>query len=162
MTKLLKEIVEELATVEITTQGPQYELEDDDHTVGVMNEELKKLFVLRDKLRRAAERAELHAKLVVLDSKEHTEDVERDPEFIRTFAKYALAVTKHHTADDLLWASLRYEFPETIDKSVGIRRNWQVVWTEKSREENVLDNLEDIFKHLHLVPGNPRKKSTLQ
>lgn len=121
MLKIEQLIAEARATPDSEVAEPPFALEECDHVVGVLEDsDLKKLYNLMrvkgDALRRAAKQL---------------------PESERTKENVTLAVLdeEYTRVKDLFWTELRAAYPDIANKlSVGVRAEWQVVWSENSLE----------------------------
>ncbi|MDP3784791.1 MAG: hypothetical protein Q8R12_01805 [bacterium] len=159
MPALLKEIIERLGNIEVDERcGPRGEIQKGDHIIGVMSEGLKKLNALRNKTEQEAKRIALQIIAIV----DETRDKEH-PEIAKLHPAFELASAKHRAVGEFFWYALQVEFPEVLSKSsVGIRKDWQVVWTEKKTEivgiEVIISPISPEELGLH---SEPAKKTTL-
>lgn len=118
-------------------------LEEGQNAVGVMSNDLKRLYSLQSsavdkannlfhKLREtSAAHRELHEKGKVCG-----EDCEKYHGELRRLSKeHDLAVAEHGALKDIFWASVRIEFPELLDKSsVGIAEDFTIYYIPGEKE----------------------------
>ncbi len=157
---LIKEIIERLAGIEVDDlrYEPGEAVQDGDHVLGVMNDELKKFNVLRNETLR--ETQEIALKIVAIEDK--TGDKEH-PDIAKLRPDFDLASVKHHAAESLFWDSLRVEFPGTLSKpSIALRKGWQVVWNEEGRRITRIGVIiSPVFPEELGFSAGPQKKDIL-
>lgn len=112
---------------------PEWELvEECDHPVGTADDDLRRIYTKWQQLREMAERTALDAR--------YTRDIVARE--VAT-AKALELVHKSEIVKDLFWACAKDSFNLWGKTSVGIRKDWIVVWTEE--EES---GLPEILRHL--------------
>jgi len=116
-----KAVTEEQEDLAETEQKPgQY-----DHVVGVAVPDLRKIFFVSKQYHQNA--LEIASSLILCDPKERKK---KESDLARLHL-YAEAVR------DIFWISCRHAFPELWDKpSIGIRKGWQIVWSEEPDERH--------------------------
>ncbi len=107
--------------IEETTDytDPGYELEPEDHVVGVMSDYLKKLYtvmVAKDGTMKA-----LLAKIEFLDTEEELKE---------TITRLNEMKSKRSAIADVFWICLKDEFSLWGKNDVGVRTGFEVVWTD--------------------------------
>lgn len=133
MSTLLDSIQQRLDNYQLAELGhPHFEIEDGDHVVGVVEDErCRKLFGLGRLYRRKTEEVLIAAKYAGLNT---DEGKVKALEAFR-FKIYADLIM------DIFWVSLREEF-NVWEEIVGIRENWQVVWSNQ-RPPTIFDFLDE-------------------
>ncbi len=109
---------------------PHGELERTDNVVGVMSDDLKRLYTLWIDTQMASEQLVLEAKFAFKQN-------ERDSSFTRAFELR----TKTEVLEKIFWVSLRDEFGLWDKPGVGIRANYQVVWFDSPQPKSIFDML---------------------
>ena len=156
---VIAEIIERLAALK-----PEQFIEPDTrpdtnyHAVGEANDDIKRLFTLRNM---TCDEHNVLGRPIAAAVKKLTEEMKRaktnrdkigaiqalvaledDPETLRTVAEMARKRSFHDIIEKLCWLELRRQYPELGDKpSISIRKNWTVGWCEKDDTEA----LGDIF-----------------
>ena len=132
----LKELQDGLGQVDLEqVEEPAVELEDDDEVVGVLPEELQRLYALKVKASEA-HRA-IHGEILQFCGRHISSLTEPPPEFDQLAQRHNLAVHRAEALDNLFWTSVRIEFPELANKgTIGLAEEWQVYW-RKPRKSNV-------------------------
>ncbi len=99
-----------------------------DHVVGVANPELRKLFYLFHVYKQKTMEA---ASAMMMLRGTAREEKEQEA---ATYSAQAELIK------DIFWVSCRHDFPILWDKSnIGIRKSWEVVWTEPSERSAGMD-----------------------
>ena len=165
MHPFLAEIIENLKRIKVEKlAGPQREVGEGDHVVGVVSEELKRLWGLRAEGRRKLFELE---RLLLLIAAQHLGEPEPPPEYLEKRREFLLADSDDDAVNELFWAAVRQDFPEIAEHpSIGVRREWKVVWSEKDREEEgkdpfaaVAQFLGDFLKRRGSPPRTPPSSS---
>jgi hypothetical protein len=93
-----------------------------DHVVGVADQELRKLYYLF--LQNKKQSQEAAAAVLLLSGKDREAKLQEA-------AKYD---SQADVLRDMFWVSCRHDFPDLWAKpNIGIRKGWQVVWTEHEK-----------------------------
>lgn len=168
MSKLLREISDELATIDPSIhKGPIYTLEEGDQHVGVMNDDLKKLYMLRERTRRQAKLLELRTAELLISNEELLSAYEENAvdellrsskEFRETYIAYHMADVKRAFVEYFFWASVRTEFPEVVNDSIGVRVGWIVVKTQKKEEREGGAQIAELMKEFFDLMSEKRPK----
>lgn len=160
MTQLLRDLMAQLAAVNLQNRtGPEDEVEESDHAVGIMNEDLRRLWVLRSAAHETLVGLRRDALLATLDAKNQKELEDR----IKPLeVPFSAACTRMDLVERLFWDSVRYEFPELALKSkVGVRRGWQIVWTDEPESLSIIDILEAMgADRAHLIEVSSRRRGS--
>jgi hypothetical protein len=96
---------------------PKFELIDGDHVVGVMSADLKKLFTLGQQYALRVEELKIKYRF----SDENSEDIQ---------AKINELSSKTDALRTLFWIAVSDEFSLWNRASTGVRRGYQVVWSD--------------------------------
>ena len=144
MTGLMKRISEEMATIPIgdlaTFDEPDAAVEPNCKVVGVLSDDLKRLFILR---RCALQKGrEMEAKkievLVVGPMREGSLFNSKNllQKAMALMMEESRPIEEWTTLlDTLFWQSVRFAFPETKGKSISINVGWQVSAENKSTDD---------------------------
>lgn len=138
MSVFLGELVDSLSDVGDIERGaaPTPEVEENDHVVGQCCDELKKVYQMRDAA--AKEFLELTQKLMRLVA-DCIGNPEPPAELEELGENLARAELRKSFFDQLFWTALRMEFPEITSKeSIGVRKDWAVVWSEPKPQMQTL------------------------
>jgi len=128
-----------LRDMEITEVGPDEpfkpmaKLEEGDHEVGEATEAQKKLFIMAQKLAKMA-----------LDTKSELYFAPDEGARAKLAVRFNEFVSKHNVFMDILWVSVKEEFKLWDKPSIGLRKNWIVVWNEP-QVPTLRDLLGDAF-----------------
>jgi len=140
MTQLLRRILAQCATVRIAdVPAPTYPInEETQHSVGDMSEDLRRLWGVLVEARDEYES--------ILDEYEHnSQDAPADIFIERVRA----AQSQLKLIKWLFRASVRFEFPETLNKEfVGVRSDWKVFWKANEPQFEI-----ELTGGIILVPG---------
>lgn len=99
---------------------PAGEVGSSDHEVGEADEELKRLYGLWMQLARTADEARVAMRYAQTQA-------ELDVYAVTAFE----LITKAEIVRDIFWASVRSQFDLWDKSSVGVRREWKIVWSEE-------------------------------
>lgn len=112
---------------------PTREIDKDDHKVGRASPEVRKLYSLGMQWDRAAHEAALAARYISDKTMQQ-----------QTLSRSVELNEKSEILMNIFWASLKDAFGLWDKPSVGIRRNWEVVWSE-SEVPPILGILGDLL-----------------
>lgn len=133
----LDKIQEKMAALSPTQFcSPDRELGKDDHVVGEASEGLKRLFTV------AQSYVDLKVQKLgdALKAIKNREESAKLRDEANDIGAEARLLTK------IFWQSVRDEYPELADKpEIGIRKDWKIVWTDRSSEEELLNIFEQLF-----------------
>lgn len=155
MHSFLTEIIENLKRVEVEKlAGPPDEVGEDDYVAGVMGEELKRLWGLREEMRRKLRELEQALRLIKI---QHFGVPDLPPKFIELSREFCLADSDDDAMNELFWAAVRRDFPEIAEHPViGVRKGWRVVWrTEDEEEKHPLVTIIQLLKGHGPLPQTP-------
>ena len=110
---------------------PDTQIKPGDHEVGVMSDDLKKLYSLYRSVDRASDQAKLDYR--------HSLEEER----AQLVGRAAELDKKAEVLRELFWIGVNDEFNLWSKRATGIRKGWKVVWY--TREEGPLGRLMDLF-----------------
>lgn len=106
---------------------PEEESGSRDHIVGILDEDLRKLFFLIRQYRRRA-----YEILCTLEGMPNSEKRSKD------FNECLRFETEANSRREIFWALLRGTFPDLwLKNEIGIRAGWKVVWSNPEPEECV-------------------------
>lgn len=130
MSPFLQELVDciqDLKKVDLK-KGSDLEIEKTDHPVGRCSDEIKRLYQMRDAA--MTECLKIAGEVIALTAA-HFGEPDPPEGFEELNEKYARAQLRKDVLDRLFWTAVRFEFPEIMLKeSIGIRKNWTVVWSD--------------------------------
>lgn len=145
MSKVLMDITELIEKIDVS-KVPQPEMPalPTDHVVGVMSEDLRKIFgVWRDLGSRAEALSDRIKRLVI----KNRHKPEAPPEVQKLLDDLLLLGSRVSVLDELFWCSVRHEFGALAGKpALGVRKGWKVVWTEEVKGPTI---------NLYISLGNP-------
>lgn len=143
MTGFLKELVSRVEAVQLNKQGgPDGQVEERDHVVGVMSDGLKRLWVVRSQVAKDGLQACLHGLTTLVEAKGVELTAAKQDEFQAVGQQLESIQRRGKILDDLFWEAINFEFPELAAKpSVGVRTGWQVVWSEEAHHQDIGDIL---------------------
>jgi len=131
MSTFLKLLPLELQEIK-TYSEPHVEVGDNDHTVGTMSDELKKLYTLYMSYLRRAEELKLEARFgQIADTVEHS---------ARTFEMKS----KAEVLAGLFWVGVNDAFSLWTKPSSGVRKGYTVVWSD-SEDNDLSSFLQKLF-----------------
>ena len=134
-----------------------------DHVVGVMSENLERLFCKRKEVCETSRKSDAEVMTFGLDhvklhskGKLEEHDCSEFQKQLEEMSDKALAqAAATQNIDDVFWGMVRFEFPELAHKAdIGIREGGQVVWTEEEGRGGLrpgLKDLRDLAEALGLV-----------
>ena len=109
---------------------PEMELEKSDHEVGIMSDELKKLFTMWRQLGLKCAEAKLHMSFNVKGI---------------NIARCRELDSKAEAIKNIFWIAIYDEF-ELWDKSdIGVRKGFNVVWSDEDKSQHMPPFLRQIF-----------------
>ena len=123
---LLKKILNEAAEVSLRdVKSPDHEVEQGEKVIGVLSDDLRRLYVLMtdaaERLESVSQKAAAWLKSFEGEERPKDEDQRRKEEFF-------LAENEHSTIKACFWGSVRDELPEVAgEENIGLRARWQVV-----------------------------------
>ena len=128
-----------MAEVNITelTCDTKAEIQPGETQVGVMSDDLKRLYGLRDSSRTAAntvgtqiqEKDEEHRRQHRQKSAGRACCADHSEEMEKLLEEFSIAKAKHMALDEVFWNAARIEFPELLGKArIGIRKDFAMVW----------------------------------
>lgn len=133
--------------------APNAEMEDGDHVVATANDDIKRLFVLRNRLSDKHNELAKSADLSLADLTEYlfkhgqhkavaeleipgSPMFEAEAKLKRTIAEMQGVGSLHKIVDGIFWLEVRRQHPDLEGKStVGIRSDWSLVWTEDDDDD---------------------------
>ena len=138
MKTLYREIIERLE--EIGKNGPVKEpdgvLDADAHVAGVISDDTKKIYGLREEIYEEAKGLKARGIRLFTDCEKRKKDPHESPELLALAKETWVFELKKEAVDKLFWNSVRWEFPELTGKGViGIYAGWKVAWTEDKDDE---------------------------
>lgn len=132
-------VIQELAKVDLgKAKLPDRKIGENEHKVGVIGDDLKRLWCLRSRAHDALKEPYMELKRE-LDAYDALQEGGCDS---RCHAEYHCRIAKmmldclpqkqtYDALDNIFWEAVRLEFPELFGKSVGIREGWVIVWMEE-------------------------------
>jgi hypothetical protein len=132
MLPFLQELIKNLEAIEIDeSEGPSLPVQADEHVVGILNDELKKLYVLIQHMDETINNITERARQIFISGEEDLTNLQK---------QFSLLASKGVTLHRIFWTEVRSDFPEVNDKpGIGLRAGWLVVWTY--RREDALDDM---------------------
>ena len=121
MTKFLESLQKRLAEVDLNsvTKPNDVPIEPNEHAVGEMNDDLKRLLVVRLKAIEAYNNFKgsmQRGDILVYDD--------------RLNQQLTLLGLDAHTIDEIFWGSLITEYPDLANKPRTIFKGWNAIWTD--------------------------------
>lgn len=113
---------------------PYAEASSDDHVVGDLDDDLKKIYTLALRWDKAAIEMLVSARYVN-DDMRRKQDLEKASELRR----------KSELLMDIFWVSIKDSFELWKNPSIGIRKGWKVVWSDANPIPPILGILGDLF-----------------
>ena len=111
---------------------PTPESDPEDQEIGLANDEVKKMYTLRDLCHRNADELMLSAK--------YERDKEKQVALVHKAGNYK---SMANLWDGMLWQAIYKQYPEAVNKvKVGLRKGFMVVSSDKPQEPN------DMLRHL--------------
>lgn len=134
MSKFLQSLVDSLAAVVVDDSiCPEQTLEEGDYEeVGDMSDDLKRIFALREEIQRRNQEeatAVLHETIDQVGGGKRLDAAARQAVLESITAKKILIEERAERIKlltNLLWAAVKFEFPELTGKSVSIGAGWKV------------------------------------
>lgn len=128
----LRELLAQLESVPELPPSPDGPVEEGDHVVGTLSDDLRRLYAVLQLAQRQCQQqvqAALRLRAELLGKQKLTfGEQERVEKLQATLGRQEL---HYETVKRLFWTSVRMAFPELLDKqSVCIREDWQVCWEE--------------------------------
>lgn len=127
--KILPMALREIEKGEFCDPEKEVNLEED-HVVGEMSEDLKRIYTTWINLQESADRAILEAKYAKGDDQRKE---------LTGRAKELHAKTE--ALEIIFWISVRDEFELWDKSSIGVRKNFQIVWSDEGPPKTFLDFL---------------------
>ena len=126
----LKSLLDEVEAIQLDGQnGPEAAPEEGDKIVGVMSDDLKRLFLLREEYGKKVDafNKKVFARLAeVGDFRNIAPEENREHQ-----QKKELLSNKIELVDVIFWSAVKHEFPTVIGHNIAVRQGWQVVTFEE-------------------------------
>lgn len=129
-------------------RSPDFKVEPGEKVVGVLPDDLKKLYMVMDELIKKVNslNKQGHELYGSLTEKETTEKTLKEAS--QLYRKLQLENGDHAMLEECFWASIRRHLPETADISnLGLRENWQIVEVDMAQraKHRLLKTIEGVF-----------------
>lgn len=149
---ILKTLLAELETIRELPESPDEPVSEDDHVVGVLDDDHQRLFALRERasgqLREAITDArhfliDVQDKLCKMGPKRNRKISKKDEQGLREkTATVGRLVGRLGLINQIFFASIKEKFPELAGKGkIYLRENWQVCYSESFEEDHSLTSI---------------------
>ncbi|OGZ69829.1 MAG: hypothetical protein A3D44_01890 [Candidatus Staskawiczbacteria bacterium RIFCSPHIGHO2_02_FULL_42_22] len=142
---LLKWMVNEMAKVSLRdVKSPTGELQEGEKVVGILTDDLKRLFAIRAALyaNLGSVHRRLEEKIKLLAGSEIPEQEIKAMHVLHTTAH-----NEYQMSNSAFWHCVRGEFPSIAGQEIGVRKDWQVVTIDSMLiiKKDIIDGINEIF-----------------
>ena len=146
----LKKILARVSEVSLgDAKSPEYEVQDGETVVGVLPDDLKRLYVV---YMGTKEKARVVYARLSKEVNEAGDDITEEKKKSVTH-KYVPVRLEEDLVGREFWTSVRFEFPQVGDEDIGLRAGWQVVTIDpmvekKKTEEMAMKAFMELFQRI--------------
>ncbi|OGF74335.1 hypothetical protein A2Y47_00675 [Candidatus Giovannonibacteria bacterium RIFCSPLOWO2_12_43_8] len=138
MTKYLKMLLEKIERTDVVSnKGPEDKIKEGEVPEFVLeDDEFRKIYAVLTQSGRNIQKAVSDAGSVLLDCIKRGANPDNDKIVAETKEELYGLASIHTSLRSYFWDSLKYEFPQLLGKTCGIRENWQIVSKGENQQHN--------------------------